>query len=162
MVANFEKGVREIEGFGNTLLAMSRIVKYFNMDTDVRRCMDVLKDRRKMTKEERKLLIERSHRARKRSVESEAKPRVRAWSFLPGSTENLQAIESDKRESDPKLYMSDTLPITVKNMSFNRGDICLFRNVTLSTAQGKLVAIAGGHGCGKTSLLHLLGHKTFP
>merc|ERR1712232_1111153 len=49
MVANFEVGVHEIEGFGNTLLAMSRMVKFFNMDTEVRRCMEEHKERRAMT-----------------------------------------------------------------------------------------------------------------
>ena len=52
--------------------------------------------------------------------------------------------------------------VTIRNLSFNRGDRIIFDNVDLDIPRGKIVAILGPSGIGKTTLLNLIGAQLFP
>lgn len=57
--------------------------------------------------------------------------------------------------------MSDKL-VKVENLYFNRGDKVIFSGVNLSLRKGKITALLGPSGTGKTTLLHLLGGQLQP
>lgn len=52
--------------------------------------------------------------------------------------------------------------IELKNVSFSYGTKPILQDISLSIPQGKLVAIMGGSGCGKTTLLRLLSGQVKP
>lgn len=58
------------------------------------------------------------------------------------------------------------MPITelvkVNNLSFSRGNRTIFDNVSLQVPQGKITAIMGPSGIGKTTLLRLIGGQILP
>ncbi len=54
--------------------------------------------------------------------------------------------------------VQDTSPLVeVKDLRFGYGARQVLRGVNLSVPRGKVVAIMGGSGCGKTTLLRLIG-----
>ena len=57
--------------------------------------------------------------------------------------------------------MSDNL-VTLQNVSFNRGDRVIFDNVGMDIARGKITAVLGPSGTGKTTLLKLIGAQLKP
>lgn len=57
--------------------------------------------------------------------------------------------------------VSDAL-VTVRNLSFLRGDRYIFKNVSLDIARGKITAIMGPSGTGKTTLLRLMSGQLTP
>ena len=57
--------------------------------------------------------------------------------------------------------MSDTL-IEIDGVSFHRGDRVIFDDVTMSIPRGKISAIMGPSGTGKTTLLRLIGGQLKP
>lgn len=57
--------------------------------------------------------------------------------------------------------MSENL-VTLRNMSFNRGDRVIFDAVNLDIARGKITAVLGPSGTGKTTLLKLIGAQLKP
>ncbi|HEV2613291.1 MAG TPA: ATP-binding cassette domain-containing protein [Gammaproteobacteria bacterium] len=57
--------------------------------------------------------------------------------------------------------MSDNL-VTLRNVSFNRKDRIIFNNVELDIARGKITAVLGPSGTGKTTLLRLIGAQLKP
>tara|TARA_B110000879_G_scaffold205139_1_gene285140 strand:+ start:74 stop:886 length:813 start_codon:yes stop_codon:yes gene_type:complete len=59
------------------------------------------------------------------------------------------------------LSTNDAL-VRVENMSFSRGSRKIFSNINLSIAKGKVTAVMGPSGTGKTTLLRLMGAELFP
>ncbi len=52
--------------------------------------------------------------------------------------------------------------VTIKNLTFSRSGRKIFDDVILSVPQGKITAIMGPSGIGKTTLLRLIGGQLFP
>lgn len=52
--------------------------------------------------------------------------------------------------------------IEVKNLSFKRGDRIIYDNISLNIQRGKITAIMGPSGTGKTTLLRLIGGQLTP
>jgi len=52
--------------------------------------------------------------------------------------------------------------VEVRNVTFSRGGRCIFDNLSLSVPQGKITAIMGPSGIGKTTLLRLIGGQIAP
>lgn len=52
--------------------------------------------------------------------------------------------------------------VSIKNMTFSRGDRKIFDNVSLEVPKGKVTAIMGPSGIGKTTLLRLIGGQIQP
>lgn len=62
---------------------------------------------------------------------------------------------------DNSVSPQNTL-VTVRNLSFSRGDRKIFDDVSLEIERGKITAIMGPSGTGKTTLLKLIGGQLFP
>ncbi|MCP5078374.1 MAG: ATP-binding cassette domain-containing protein, partial [Psychromonas sp.] len=58
--------------------------------------------------------------------------------------------------------MLNTELVKVKNLSFSRGDRVIFDDISLEVPQGKITAIMGPSGIGKTTLLRLIGGQLPP
>jgi phospholipid/cholesterol/gamma-HCH transport system ATP-binding protein len=56
----------------------------------------------------------------------------------------------------------DTDIVSIQNLSFSRGDRNIFDDISLSIPRGKITAIMGPSGTGKTTLLKLIGGQLFP
>lgn len=52
--------------------------------------------------------------------------------------------------------------VTVKNLSFSRGNRKIFDDISLDIQRGKVTAIMGPSGTGKTTLLKLIGGQLYP
>ncbi len=57
--------------------------------------------------------------------------------------------------------LNDNL-VLVKNLTFSRGARKIFNNISLEIQRGKVTAIMGPSGTGKTTLLKLIGGQLFP
>ena len=63
----------------------------------------------------------------------------------------------------PGKVRTDLLPIRLENVSFKLGmDKELFKNVDIFVEQGKLIAVEGTHGSGKTKLIRILAGGISP
>ncbi len=60
-----------------------------------------------------------------------------------------------------EVFSSNSL-VSVKNLTFLRGKKKIFDNVSLEIARGKITAIMGPSGTGKTTLLKLIGGQLYP
>ncbi len=58
--------------------------------------------------------------------------------------------------------MSTTDSVTIRNLSFSRGDRKIFDDINLDIPRGKITAIMGPSGIGKTTLLRLIGGQIAP
>ena len=58
--------------------------------------------------------------------------------------------------------MSENVLVEVKNLTFKRGERTIYDNLNLSVQQGKITAIMGPSGIGKTTLLKLIGGQLPP
>ncbi len=58
--------------------------------------------------------------------------------------------------------MADQPFIDIRNVAFAYGERPILKNINLAIPRGKLVAIMGGSGCGKTTLLRLLSGQYRP
>ena len=58
--------------------------------------------------------------------------------------------------------MLNTELVKVKNLSFSRGERVIFDDISLEVPQGKITAIMGPSGIGKTTLLRLIGGQLPP
>jgi phospholipid/cholesterol/gamma-HCH transport system ATP-binding protein len=58
--------------------------------------------------------------------------------------------------------MTTTNLVTIKDMTFSRGERAIFDNVSLQVPKGKVTAIMGPSGIGKTTLLRLIGGQIYP
>jgi phospholipid/cholesterol/gamma-HCH transport system ATP-binding protein len=59
-------------------------------------------------------------------------------------------------------YMATDGIISIRNVSFHRGDRTIFKNLNCTIAAGKITAIMGPSGTGKTTLLRLIGGQLQP
>ena len=57
----------------------------------------------------------------------------------------------------PTLNASEQPMVELQQVCFGYGERQVLRNVSLKVPRGKLVAIMGGSGCGKTTILRLIG-----
>lgn len=57
---------------------------------------------------------------------------------------------------------NDAALIEVKNLSFQRGDRVIYNGIDMQIARGKITAIMGPSGTGKTTLLRLIGGQLKP
>lgn len=57
--------------------------------------------------------------------------------------------------------MSNNL-VSIRNLTFKRGERAIFNNIDMDFARGKVTAIMGPSGCGKTTLLRLAGGQLKP
>lgn len=57
--------------------------------------------------------------------------------------------------------MQDNL-VQITNLTFARGERCIFDGVDMAMARGKITAIMGPSGSGKTTLLRLIGAQLYP
>ena len=57
---------------------------------------------------------------------------------------------------------TDNIQIEIKDLTFNRGNRRIFDGVSLEIPQGKIVAIMGPSGTGKTTMLRLIGGQLRP
>lgn len=57
---------------------------------------------------------------------------------------------------------SDNTIISIKNLTFSRGSRKIFDDVSLDIQRGKVTAIMGPSGTGKTTLLKLIGGQLYP
>lgn len=59
------------------------------------------------------------------------------------------------------MYKTENL-VEVKNLTFKRGDRVIYDNLNLQVKKGKVTAIMGPSGIGKTTLLRLIGGQILP
>lgn len=52
--------------------------------------------------------------------------------------------------------------VTIKNLTFSRGERKIFDDICLDVPKGKITAIMGPSGIGKTTLLRLIGGQIYP
>ena len=69
---------------------------------------------------------------------------------------------SDSNSSDIKSLDNDGNFIEVRDLTFYRGDRVIYQNVSLDIPKGKITAIMGPSGTGKTTLLRLIGGQLKP
>ncbi|MDD5276636.1 MAG: ATP-binding cassette domain-containing protein [Methylovulum sp.] len=62
---------------------------------------------------------------------------------------------------DNSVYPQNSL-VSVRNLTFSRGDKKIFDDISLDFERGKITAIMGPSGTGKTTLLKLIGGQLFP
>ena len=60
------------------------------------------------------------------------------------------------------MFVAEQPFIDIKNVAFAYGERRILKNINLTIPKGKLVAIMGGSGCGKTTLLRLLSGQYRP
>lgn len=70
-------------------------------------------------------------------------------------TVNQQNVETEIQLSEPPL-------VELKNVSFSRGDRLIYDDISMSFPRGKVTAIMGPSGIGKTTLLRLIGGQLYP
>ena len=58
--------------------------------------------------------------------------------------------------------MPDNNLIEIQNVSFAYDQRTILKDINLVVPRGKVVAIMGGSGCGKTTLLRLIGGQLKP
>lgn len=58
--------------------------------------------------------------------------------------------------------MSEDVLIKIRHLYYSRGDKIIFNNVDLDIPRGKIVAVMGPSGTGKTTLLQLIGGQLLP
>lgn len=60
------------------------------------------------------------------------------------------------------ILESSSALVTVRDLRFSRGDRVIFDGVSLDIPRGKITAIMGPSGTGKTTLLHLISAQLYP
>ena len=61
---------------------------------------------------------------------------------------------------DDFMSQSSANLVEVRGIRFSRGDRVIFDDISLSVPRGKITAIMGPSGIGKTTLLRLIGGQT--
>ena len=75
---------------------------------------------------------------------------------------NLFLLTQKAPNSLPRLdFMNESL-IEVKHLTFKRGDRIIYNDLNLRVPKGKITAIMGPSGIGKTTLLKLIGGQLMP
>ena len=52
--------------------------------------------------------------------------------------------------------------VEIKDLNFSYGDRAILKGINMTMHRGKVIAIMGGSGCGKTTLLRLIGGAVTP
>jgi len=74
-----------------------------------------------------------------------------------------EAFSTAPEDMPVGTFKSDLIQLKVQGLSFHYpGSGPLLQNINCAIEQGKIVAVVGEHGCGKTTFLRLLGHTIFP
>ncbi len=60
------------------------------------------------------------------------------------------------------METSSNAVVEIRDVSFSYGDRLIIDHLSLTIPRGKVVAIMGGSGCGKTTLLNLIGGRIKP
>lgn len=60
------------------------------------------------------------------------------------------------------MESADSEWVAIRNLSFSRGNRVIFDNISLNIPRGKIVAIMGPSGTGKTTLLQLISAQLYP
>ncbi len=63
---------------------------------------------------------------------------------------------------DVSLSKCHEYMVEIRNLHFNRGSRVIFKDVNIKVPRGKITAIMGPSGTGKTTLLNLIGGQLFP
>jgi hypothetical protein len=66
------------------------------------------------------------------------------------------------RENEWKNFMGENALIEVNNLTFKRGERVIYDDLNLRVQKGKITAIMGPSGIGKTTLLKLIGGQLHP
>jgi phospholipid/cholesterol/gamma-HCH transport system ATP-binding protein len=64
-------------------------------------------------------------------------------------------------EGDPAVRATDAL-VVLENVVFSRGERPILKGISLRVPRGKVTAILGGSGTGKTTILNLIGGRLKP
>lgn len=70
-------------------------------------------------------------------------------------------MQPNSQRMDNSVYPQNSL-VSVRNLSFSRGDKKIFDDISMDFERGKITAIMGPSGTGKTTLLKLIGGQLFP
>jgi len=71
-------------------------------------------------------------------------------------------LRSTSNTKDESMGQSVANLVDMRDVSFTRGDRCIFDNISLTVPRGKITAIMGPSGIGKTTLLRLIGGQILP
>jgi phospholipid/cholesterol/gamma-HCH transport system ATP-binding protein len=72
------------------------------------------------------------------------------------------SIHPDPHVPSPVTAPNSETLVDIRGASFRYGTRTILDNLSLTIARGKVTAIMGGSGCGKTSLLNLIGGRLRP
>jgi phospholipid/cholesterol/gamma-HCH transport system ATP-binding protein len=78
------------------------------------------------------------------------------------TVENTSVYLTSVHRQTGITYMATDGIISIRNVSFHRGDRAIFKNLNCIIAAGKITAIMGPSGTGKTTLLRLIGGQLQP
>jgi phospholipid/cholesterol/gamma-HCH transport system ATP-binding protein len=90
---------------------------------------------------------------------------------LPASDDALTVHETrPRRYTAPSLFQMSATPaamstenvVEIKDLAFSYGKREIFKSVNLTIPKGKVVGIMGASGCGKTTLMQLIGAQLRP
>lgn len=68
----------------------------------------------------------------------------------------------DGNRQQRMVSMPETNLVTINNLTFSRANRVIFDDISLHMPKGKITAIMGPSGIGKTTLLRLIGGQLFP
>jgi phospholipid/cholesterol/gamma-HCH transport system ATP-binding protein len=71
-------------------------------------------------------------------------------------------MDVEKNSAEDIRQSSDEIIIEIRNMSFSRGSTRIFDDISIKIPRGKVTAIMGPSGTGKTTLLKLIGGQLLP
>lgn len=71
-------------------------------------------------------------------------------------------MDVGKNSAEDIRQSSDEIVIEIRNMSFSRGSTRIFDDISIKIPRGKVTAIMGPSGTGKTTLLKLIGGQLLP
>lgn len=78
-----------------------------------------------------------------------------------GAKKRIRIKDVTPKEPTPKKAV-DNLLVRIRGLSFSRGDRVIFDGVDIDIPRGKITAIMGPSGTGKTTLLKLIGGQLRP
>ncbi|CAE8585907.1 unnamed protein product [Polarella glacialis] len=130
--SDFAEGYLEMMNVSESISPLQTLTVLLNMATDVRSWKAVNRSRRAQT----------------------VKLRDAMWSEAATSREKKEAFKDD-------LIPIELDKVTFRSRSGGAG-VEVFSETSASVEQGRLVAVTGHHGTGKTTLLRMVAHEIFP
>jgi len=150
---------------------LRKLTWLFNLPTDVRQRKIINRRKRELTKQAREKLLSAA-RSDSKSTEEVLKP-LSTRSKLSNAT-SVGSVAGWSVDIDPVAvrdavktgikFKTDLIPIQCINLAFTfpGADKPLLSNVNIAVPQGKVIAVVGGHGSGKTTFLKMLAGMLFP